>query len=417
MLFAAFVVATFPYNQETGIPDKEEFREVEEQKFGATEPAKPQLTIRSKLEDKDGIERASIKGQEIAKNGPIARTHRTGKYGTYDIEITSINPIEKGVEVFARAWDENGEQIGFGSDGTVDIERFNIYNPPVLVDDPDGDIVQEYTDSSGVSHVRKLREDTKEALLQSLEHTLSVKKQKFGPEKISAGKIGSTTSTFYPDANPETTSVDARVRNLGSATFSTVRDAATGDFASDSETGSEIIGCEYQVANGYIINRGIFLFDSSALGDSDTVDSATFSLYVTSTSNTDNDGDDYESVVTSSPASNTAVTTADFDQLSTTEQHDSGQRKDITGISTGAYLDWTLNATGIGNVSKTSVSKFGVREGHDITNSAIPAVENNGNRISVYFADQTGTTNDPKLVVESTAAAAAVDASYIINFE
>jgi len=48
----------------------------------------------------------------------------------------------------------------------------------------------------------------------------------------------------------------------------------------------------------------------------------------------------------SSPASDSAIGSEDFDQVGSTEQVDSGQRKDITSISTSAYLDFTLNATG-----------------------------------------------------------------------
>jgi hypothetical protein len=119
----------------------------------------------------------------------------------YDIEIVSMRTIEGGVEVFARAWTKEGGQIGFGPDGTVDIERFQIINPPVLVADPAGSIVRTWTDNdTGRVKERRLREDAREALLQSLEHTLSVKKEKFGSTNIVPGKVGNTTSTFYPAA-------------------------------------------------------------------------------------------------------------------------------------------------------------------------------------------------------------------------
>ena len=105
----------------------------------------------------------------------------------------------------------------------------------------------------------------------------------------------------------------------------------------------------------------------------------------------------------SSPASDSAIGSEDFDQVGSTEQVDSDQRKDITSISTSAYLDFTLNATGQGNVSKTGVSKFGLREGHDITNTAYDGNTNNSNRINFSAADETGTTQDPKLTVETDA--------------
>ena len=70
--------------------------------------------------------------------------------------------------------------------------------------------------------------------------------------------------------------------------------------------------------------------------------------------------------------------------------------------STSAYNDFTLNATGISNVSKTGVSKFGLRNPeYDVANSAPAnpggAVQNT--LVCHYDADRTGTTNDPKLTV------------------
>ena len=83
------------------------------------------------LAGKSAKERADIKGHEIAEIGALSRlTH-----GAYDIEVVSMEAIDGGVAVFARAWDKSGQQIGFGKQGTVDIERFLIYNPPILVPD------------------------------------------------------------------------------------------------------------------------------------------------------------------------------------------------------------------------------------------------------------------------------------------
>jgi hypothetical protein len=216
------------------------------------------------------------------------------------------------------------------------------------------------------------------------------------------------TSTFYPDPNTETTTVDGRVRNLGSLTWSTVRDAATGDYASDSEAGEDgsYVGVQYIDETGlhYIINRDIFLFDTSSIGDGDTINSATFSVVFVSGGTDDevNDANSYIGVVTSNPASNTALTTADFDTLGTTEQHDSGERVDLTGLTGGSYTNWTLNATGLGNISKTGVTKFGLREGHDINNSAIAQTNGLDSVASLTFADTSGTASDPKLVVVHT---------------
>jgi YD repeat-containing protein len=101
-------------------------------------------------------ERADIKGQQIAKIGPVARV----THGNYDIQIVSMSPITQCVAVFARAWDRSGQQIGFGPGGVVDIERFLIYNPPILVPDASGTIVRMYVNSfTGKKTTQAFRED------------------------------------------------------------------------------------------------------------------------------------------------------------------------------------------------------------------------------------------------------------------
>ena len=62
--------------------------------------------------------------------------------------------------------------------------------------------------------------------------------------------------------------------------------------------------------------------------------------------------------------------------------------------------------SGEGNISKTGITKLGAREGHDLldipyTNPGSPTNNNNG--IVPFNADETGTTKDPKLVVEHSA--------------
>ena len=57
-----------------------------------------------------------------------------------EIEIVKTNLIEGGIEVFARAW-RDGNQIGFGADGSVDVERFKVFNPPILVLDEQGPLI------------------------------------------------------------------------------------------------------------------------------------------------------------------------------------------------------------------------------------------------------------------------------------
>lgn len=217
------------------------------------------------------------------------------------------------------------------------------------------------------------------------------------------GEYGDT-STTYPDPHPETTTVDGRITGQN-AVWATAQGASSGT-AQDDLGGPFTLTQSATTGGGdYSIIRGFWLFDTGAdIGASDTIDDATFSLWITSVTNTENDGDDWINVVQSSPASNTALVDDDYDQCGDAIDNptEGATRIDLGSISTGAYTDWTLNATGEGWVGKGagSITKLGTREGHDAIDSAITGT--NDNIIVGYFAEQTGTANDPKLVVNYT---------------
>lgn len=344
------------------------------------------------LEGKTAYEKATLKGQEIAKIIFIPKTKRS----KYSIEVVSTKPINGGVEVFARAWDEKG-QIGFGRGGTVDMERFRIFNPPVLVPDEQGDIVQEWIGDDGKKRTRTLREDPQEALLQVIEHNLSVMKNIHGSERIVRGKRGNTTSTFYPDADPESTSVDGRVKSdgTGSDPWSTIRNAGTGTSATDSGPSYGDFR-NHSYLGTFFVDRAFVLFDTSALGDTDDIVSATLSLY--------KDGDTVQNsdstaigLTGSTPASDTSITTADFDALTLNSPTEYASRYSGGSIVTNSYNNMSLNANGLAAVSKTGVTKFALRLGLDIDNTQPSGLNNFG---GFYSVDQSGSTQDPKLVVE-----------------
>lgn len=225
--------------------------------------------------------------------------------------------------------------------------------------------------------------------------------------------VGLTTTTVYPDPNVETTTVDGHaVHDPNSSNWATVHDATASSLAFDDITLLDL-RAEYRSGPEYVIARIITLFDTSSIGG-DTISSATLSLYRNNASgaytNGDNDGDDFVTVVQSNPASNTAVATGDYDQVgdaitNPTEGVDTGNRIDLSTMTTDQYYNWSFNSTGIGWVNGSGVTKLGVREGHDVINSAITASITTRNRILFSSAEETGTTQDPKFVVVHTAAA------------
>lgn len=317
--------------------------------------------------------------------------------GNYKIEIVDFKQDKNVVEVFARVFKDK-KQIGFGSDGTIDVERFVFVNPPLLVDDENGDIVETFTDREGVEHIRKLREDPKEALRQALENTIKIKKEKFDDKRIVKGKVGNTTSTFYADAG------DAVVRHAN-ASWATLRAASAG--TSVATTTPTYVGWEKEGANynGY---QPFHMFDTSAISASDTISSATFSIYL----NGDNVVADSQqlSIGNSTQATWNSIGTGDFDQRG-------GSTEGCTRINcptgaTSGYLDFALNSTGLtfiarsgetipASASASGKTQLAIRWSSDLDNST----PTNRTYMQIRMENTAGTSSDPKLVVEHAAAA------------
>ena len=218
--------------------------------------------------------------------------------------------------------------------------------------------------------------------------------------------LGFDTLTVYPDADPESTSVDGLVDdNTGSLVWATVHDATAGTRSRPSQT---VDWCMYAdlITLTYYIGRFFALFDTSSIGATSTVNSAVYSVKARS----DADGGPLVSdvnttsviLVQTTPASNTDLVIGDYDQMGTT----SGGSIALSAVVQNAYNDITL----LDNtwISKTSITKLGTRNSRDVDNSA----PTGSNEYLIYCADATGTTSDPKLVVTYTVAGAAINVSY-----
>jgi len=168
--------------------------------------------------------------------------------------------------------------------------------------------------------------------------------------------------------------------------------------------------CHRSSTNFFAIWRSFFPIDTSVIPDDATISSAIFYLYAFNIVDEYDDGYGYFSIVTATDPNDGALTAGDYSSVSDTEVHDSGERKDATGLSTVAYTDWTLNATGINSISKTGYTNLACRDGHDITNNA-PASTNKSTQARFFNADDA--TKYPYLSVTYTEPSA----RRIINIE
>ncbi len=345
--------------------------------------------ISALLAGRNSDERASIKGQEIANIGSVSRTSRKN----YDIEVMSMEPIEGGVQVFARAW-KDGVQIGFGTDGRVDMERFRIFNPPILVPDEKGNIVRESEVENEAGEKEKIqqrfREDPQEALIQVIEHNLSVMHNIHGDQNIVKGKIGRTTSTFFPAAGANTPVDGFARRSPGETGWSDVRNGAgtlsdsTGGIANPiSGYGTTVGGTPTSMV------RSIFGFNTASIPDTDVVSSAVLSVWAYNAA-----GSGVTLVVDRNVPSNTAsIANSDYD----IGGWGGSDLSDRVSWGSSQYINYTLNSTGRGFINQTGNSWFGLRHIKDMDDSYTSGSTSFANG---SYVDATGTSEDPSLVVE-----------------
>lgn len=205
---------------------------------------------------------------------------------------------------------------------------------------------------------------------------------------------------FYPDAS----TVDGILVVDSCQSFATHHDDTTADlasFASDPQQVAKLQSDTCSNPNWLRIYRGIVGFDTSSIPDTDEITAATLSFYVTAK----DDAAFSQSVAIDHtvPANNTSLVVADYD-VSGWDSTDQASRIALTSITTSAYNDFTLNSTGLSNISKTGNTWFGIRLSSDMDNSA-PSWTADNAEFTMSMSEHTGTTQDPKLVVTHSAPA------------
>jgi len=337
----------------------------------------------------------------------IAATVQAGTYqsdGT-KIEMGAVTNLDgKAVVVLARAWDEGGNPIGFGPDGSVEWERFRFFNPPIMV--PDGTKRREpapvpHTFPNDEMEIHNFKEDLTGALRQIIAQTIKTVGKPGAA--VTPGKTGATTSTFYPDADPESTSVDGymvSISPLSGGSWALARSQGAGTYTEVYHSNNAVHVGVFYGPEGWAIRRIALLFDTSSIPDTDTVTAATMTLYVWLWGvgiGGAGEGYNWIAVTTCNPASNTTLASTDFPSWTNIEQSDR-KTPDLSMYDT--FQTWTLTSTGRASVSKTGVSKFAMQSGFDINNTSI-AQWQNWSSLGFYSAEAAaGTTHDPRLTVE-----------------
>ena len=207
-----------------------------------------------------------------------------------------------------------------------------------------------------------------------------------------------TATSFAPDKNPETSSVDGNCGRTGAnETFATIRNGA-GTTSQDSTGGTFMLRCVATTTSNQFsqLYRGVFLFDTSSIGASSTISSATFKFYADSFFNTLNLSDAHASVslVGSTPGSNTALVNGDFANIGTTRY---ASDYAYSSLTTG-YNTMTLNATGISNIDSQGITKLATRFAVDLDGGTPNWVSGAVAGVNIQYADG-GANSKPTLTV------------------
>jgi hypothetical protein len=214
---------------------------------------------------------------------------------------------------------------------------------------------------------------------------------------------GGAVTTVYPDPHPESATTDGTTRRVASAaTWATIRGAAgTGGAAANSVNNPHWIARVGGGSPGWSrLQRGWFSYDTSSLGDGDTIDGGVLSLYDAGSVNSTN-GTSVVITGIGTLASATDVVSGDHVNRGSTSQSDT--TFSLSAFDSGGYNDFVLNSTGLGNISKTGVSgPFNLLSSADRDGDTEPGSSAGDDWITCAYAEETGTSSDPKLVITHT---------------
>ncbi|HOE93338.1 MAG TPA: DUF2341 domain-containing protein [Methanofastidiosum sp.] len=198
-----------------------------------------------------------------------------------------------------------------------------------------------------------------------------------------------SSSTFYADIS------DCLVQYSGtwSDSWSSVRNATSGNGRNYTVTTS-MNGIGYWYFSYPTMRRTFYEFDTSSLPDNSQIDSVVMTIYGYGVNT------NYQSGISiqKGTQANSPADLADYDAFSGSEY---GRTNNWHVEYPGSNVNTiTFNSTGISEINKAGITKLCARLSIDYDNT--PPPYNIERRSSAYFADYSGTSYDPKLVINYT---------------
>lgn len=256
----------------------------------------------------------------------------------------------------------------------------------VFLHNPGKDVLIKYNRAGGI----RLR----------LSHALNAGEEFLPREYFQAGRypvIVADSAVFYPDAHPETSTVDGRVwHSQTNVTWASLIGAA-GTNASDADAE---VSCMYfksgtESGKYNILLRSIFLFNVS-LPVGASISAVDFAFYGTFKADQHGAAPDIN-IYSSNPASNTSLAAGDFDSLGSVAFCDTPVA--YSSWNTAGYNNFSLNAAGIASIPVSGLAKLGLRNAnYDAAGIAPLWVSGAVSYLQGYYAEQ-GAGYKPKLII------------------
>ena len=199
-----------------------------------------------------------------------------------------------------------------------------------------------------------------------------------------------------------------------------VHDASAGESAvSTAIIGGVTRGSSIQALYRRIL-RGFIPIDTSGIADTDTISAASLFMWPETKASQFTTDQTYLNIVlaTAPTDATTALVTGDYDLCGDVNNPAEGSTdKQVGDFNTGSYNEWILNATGITFISKTGVTRFGIRSGHDIedVDPGQDAGSNDDSYIIFSESETAGTGQDPYVAVTAAAAGGLIMNDFIGN--
>jgi len=230
--------------------------------------------------------------------------------------------------------------------------------------------------------------------------------------------VGFEYDTFWPDSNTESTSVDGYVGEDDGAACNTARSwadlIAVTSGNQPNYTNATFFPVDIQACGTgdtdqwRNIRRGITVFDTSAIPDTNAISAATLSLYITDKSDPLSITPDM-CVYDSTLATDTEIVAGDFDQTGSTAF---SSAITYASISTSAYNDFALNASGIAAIVKTGTSGFSIKNKNYDADAVAPTWSDAGESyVTSASSDGGNIEQSPKLVVTHSAVTSTTSSS------